>query len=321
MSTTAPAHGTVPRASPGYLHDVLFWSGERDFVTQTGAFVREGVAAGEPVLVAVPEPRSRALQRHLGRAGDEVRFVDMAALGANPACIIDAWSRFAEECGEQPSRGVGEPLWPGRREAEIAECELHEALLNVAIGAQRPLWLRCPYDADGLPGTVLERARGAHPFLASTDGGTGTSDGYAGDGLGLEGFTTPLPEPATQPVVRRIADLATLKALRDLVVHAATVAGVGRDRSIDLGLAVHELAVNTITHGDGSGRLRLWRDPAALVCEVSDDGVVLDPLAGRHHPAEEAAQGRGLWMVNQLCDLVQLRSGTQGTQVRIHTWL
>ena len=56
-------------------------------------------------------------------------------------------------------------------------------------------------------------------------------------------------------------------------------------------------------------------------CEVSDDGVVPDPLAGRHQPAEDAAQGRGLWMVNQLCDLVQLRSGSQGTQVRIHTWL
>jgi hypothetical protein len=44
-------------------------------------------------------------------------------------------------------------------------------------------------------------------------------------------------------------------------------------------------------------------------------------LAGRHQPGDEAAKGRGLWMVNQLCDLVQLRSGRQGTQVRIHTWL
>jgi len=321
MSTTAPEQRTVPRASPGYLHDVLLWSGERDFVTRTAAFVMEGVAAGEPVLVAVPEPRSRALQRHLGRAADEVRFVDMAALGANPACIIDAWSRFAEECREQPSRGVGEPLWPGRREAEIAECELHEALLNLAIGVDRPLWLRCPYDAAGLPDRVIQRACDVHPFVASTDGGTSVSKRYAGEGLGREGFTTPLPEPATQPVVRRIADGGTMKALRDLVEHAATAAGVEWDRSIDLGLAVHELAVNTITHGGGSGQLRLWSEPAALVCEVSDDGRVQDPLAGRHHPGDEAAQGRGLWMVNQLCDLVQLRSGRHGTQVRIHTWL
>lgn len=321
MTTTAPAQRTVPRASPGYLHDVLFWSGERDFVSQTAAFVQQGLAAGEPVLVAVPEPRSRALQRHLGRAAQEVRFVDMAALGANPACIIDAWSQFADECGDQPSRGIGEPLWVGRREAEVAECQLHEALLNVAIGRERPLWLRCPYDAEGLPAALLERARHSHPFVVSADGGATASDGYAGDVLGIEEFTEALPEPPTTPVVRRIGDGATLKALRDLVVHAATVTGVDAERATDLGLAVHELAVNTITHGGGSGQLRLWRARDALVCEVSDEGVVHDALAGRHQPEQDAPRGRGLWMVNQLCDLVQLRSGSRGTQVRIHTWL
>ena len=320
MSTTAPAQPTVQRASSGYLHDVLFWSGERDFLTQTAAFVMQGLVAGEPVLVAVPETRSRALQRHLGRAANHVRFVDMAALGSNPACIIDAWSQFADECGEQPSRGIGEPLWVGRREAEVAECQLHEALLNVAIGPDRPLWLRCPYDAEGLPAALLEHAMNRHPFVASADGGADVSAAYAGDVLGIEEFSEVLPEPTTTPVVRSIGDGA-LRSLRDLVVHAATVAGVDEERATDLGLGVHEMAVNTITHGGGTGRLRLWREPGALVCEVSDEGVVDDALAGRHHPEQDAPQGRGLWMVNQLCDLVQLRSGPQGTQVRIHTWL
>ena len=63
------------------------------------------------------------------------------------------------------------------------------------------------------------------------------------------------------------------------------------------------------------------RTMAEMSGEVSDEGVVDNPLAGRHQPEQEAPQGRGLWMVNQLCDLVQLRSGPQGTQVRIHTWL
>jgi len=321
MSTTAPAQRTVQRASPGYLHDVLFWSGERDFLTQTAAFVMHGVSAGEPVLVAVPEPRSRALQRHLGRAAVDVRFVDMAALGGNPACIIDAWSQFADECGERPSRGIGEPLWAGRREAEVAECQLHEALLNVAIGPDRPLWLRCPYDAQGLPDPVLEHAMRRHPYVAATDGGAAASATYAGDVLGIEEFSEALPEPTTTPVVRSVGDGAALRSLRDLVVHSAMLTGVDEERAADLGLAVHELAVNTITHGGGTGRLRLWRERGALVCEVSDEGVVDNPLAGRHQPEQEAPQGRGLWMVNQLCDLVQLRSGPQGTQVRIHTWL
>jgi hypothetical protein len=31
--------------------------------------------------------------------------------------------------------------------------------------------------------------------------------------------------------------------------------------------------------------------------------------------------GRGLWMVNQLCDLVQLRSFPDGAAVRVHMYL
>jgi hypothetical protein len=71
----------------------------------------------------------------------------------------------------------------------------------------------------------------------------------------------------------------------------------------------------------GRGTLRLWRTSEALVCEVADGGVVADPLAGRLAPGTDEPDGRGLWMVNQLCDLVQLRSSAAGTVVRVHTWL
>ena len=39
-----------------------------------------------------------------------------------------------------------------------------------------------------------------------------------------------------------------------------------------------------------------------------------DPLAGRERPAGLGDAGRGLWIVNQLCDLVQVRGGV----VRLH---
>ena len=57
------------------------------------------------------------------------------------------------------------------------------------------------------------------------------------------------------------------------------------------------------------------------MCEVSDSGVVTDPMTGRLAPDTDELDGRGLWMVNQLCDLVQLRSSSAGTTVRVHTWL
>ena len=74
-------------------------------------------------------------------------------------------------------------------------------------------------------------------------------------------------------------------------------------------------------HGGGRGVLRVWEQDGALVCEVHDDGLLADAFAGRRAPAVDAESGRGLWLVNQLSDLVQVRSGADGTSVRVHTWL
>ena len=61
-------------------------------------------------------------------------------------------------------------------------------------------------------------------------------------------------------------------------------------------------------HGGGEGTLSSGATPDAVICEVRDRGRIEDPLAGRVEPAAGAEGGRGLWMANQLCDLVQIRS-------------
>ncbi|PLW72621.1 sensor histidine kinase, partial [Streptomyces sp. DJ] len=44
-----------------------------------------------------------------------------------------------------------------------------------------------------------------------------------------------------------------------------------------------------------------------------------DPLAGRRRPSPESADGgRGLWMIHQLCDLVETRAGSGGLVLRMH---
>jgi anti-sigma regulatory factor (Ser/Thr protein kinase) len=71
-------------------------------------------------------------------------------------------------------------------------------------------------------------------------------------------------------------------------------------------------------HGGGTGTLRLWRENGSLLAEVEDRGRIDRPLVGRLRPGIAQEGGRGLWLANQLCDLVQIRSGDAGTVVRLH---
>ncbi|GAB2329980.1 hypothetical protein STREPTOSP366_51430 [Streptomyces variabilis] len=82
------------------------------------------------------------------------------------------------------------------------------------------------------------------------------------------------------------------------------------------------MATNSIRHGGGHGVLRTWSEERRLVCEFRDAGYVADPLSGRTMPTARQVGGRGLWLVHQLCDLVEIRSTPHdGTTVRLHTEL
>ena len=75
-----------------------------------------------------------------------------------------------------------------------------------------------------------------------------------------------------------------------------------------LELAASELATNSVRHGGGTGTVAMWLEPGAVVVEFSDAGHLADPLTGRLTPPLDSEGGRGLYLVNQLCDLVQVRS-------------
>jgi hypothetical protein len=64
--------------------------------------------------------------------------------------------------------------------------------------------------------------------------------------------------------------------------------------------------------------VHIWRAGPELVCQVTDTGHISDPLAWYRAPAKEEFGGKGLWLVNQVCDLVQVRSGQSGTFTRLH---
>ncbi len=109
-----------------------------------------------------------------------------------------------------------------------------------------------------------------------------------------------------------------LSEVRTLVFQHATDAGLSESRASDLVLAVNEVAANTLRHTQSDGTLNIWHDQREIVCEVHDQGTITDPLAGRRTPDLSASGGHGLWLVHQVCDVVELRSDSSGTTVRMH---
>ena len=172
------------------------------------------------------------------------------------------------------------------------------------VAARRPLscsgvsWLLMAWDAK-----TAQRASAAPDALTGPP-----SRRPAGDG--------PLPPPA--PGAMSYAYTTDLAAVRAVVYRYARQAGLTESRAIDLVLAVSEVAANTVRHAKSPGSLKIWYDTEEIVCQIQDEGTITDPLAGRRQPSLEAMGGHGLWIVNQVCDEVEMRSDETGTTIRLH---
>jgi anti-sigma regulatory factor (Ser/Thr protein kinase) len=90
----------------------------------------------------------------------------------------------------------------------------------------------------------------------------------------------------------------------------------------DLVIAVGELTANTLAHTNDPGQLTLWATSREVICQVHDTGKITDPPAGQVRPDPgDLGSGRGLWVVYQLCDLVEIRTGPASTTTRVHLQL
>ncbi len=110
-------------------------------------------------------------------------------------------------------------------------------------------------------------------------------------------------------------DLDSLVSLRSAVAAHADRLGLPAARIPELVLVAHELASNSVRHGGGLGRVRMWRDGASIFCEISDAGPGLpEPPADDYgRPSVDALGGRGLWLAFHLCDQFALTSDATGT--------
>ncbi|SDP98002.1 sensor histidine kinase [Lentzea jiangxiensis] len=312
-SHTAPATGA-------FIHPAVFYATDREYLASLVPFITDGLAAGQPVAVAVPGPRLDLLRTALGDQAGDVTLIDMQDAGRNPGRIIAAvLRRFADAHPEGHVRIIGEPIWPGRTEVEYPACAQHEALINLAF-AGRDVTIACPYDTARLSGEVIADARATHPLLWEPDGRR-TSAEYAPDVV-VDRYNLPLDdrtdggaeEFAEEFFVAVLDDVSP--ARRQAAVFARGL-GLTDDRVAEVELIVTELVTNGVLHGGGACRSRLWRESGHLVCEVRDEGRFADPLAGRRPAPLDQIGGRGLLMIHDLADLVRVHTSDQGTTLRV----
>ena len=301
-----------------FRHEAFFYSDQDEFLDGMSSFIRAGVDADEPTLVVLSAEKIEGLRTELNGYDDGVLFADMGEVGANPARIVPAWQEFVEaHAGPgRRIRGIGEPICASRSSAELVECQRHESLLNLAFNDTSGFYLMCPYDTS-LDQSVLIEAQRSHPHLAHP-GDAWASDFYRGLDEVAAPFAEPLPDPRGEPRFQ-VFQAGTLAALRHFVGHNAAQLGFPGQAAEDIVLAANEVATNSVVYGGGGGILRIWCEDDTLICEVNDGGVIHDPMAGRELPVADRIGGHGLWMANQLCDLVQVRSlSTGGSAVRLH---
>jgi hypothetical protein len=306
------------RSQQSYRHEAFLWRDASDFTASLVAFIRDGLEAGEPIMVAVTPQHVEWLRDALDGQSDQVEFFDIWELGRNPAQLIPAWQQFLDTRSERihPVRGIGEPIWPGRRPEELLESQLHEALLNISVDPEIPFWLICPYDAETLSAAVVEEAHRSHPVIVDAVSYQGSAR-YAGREHADSMFATDLPQLAGQSTttVFTAHSVSRLQSYIRLELHWA---GLHADKAARLAAATQWLALSSLHRGATEVTIQIWDRRNAWICEVTDGTTVRDVLLGRRMPSNHDHEG--LWHANQLCDLVQIRSSSTGTHVRVHAW-
>jgi anti-sigma regulatory factor (Ser/Thr protein kinase) len=303
-----------PAAADTFRHMALLYGGPKEYLLGLRAFIQAGRAGGEAILVAVPAASARWIRRELGAESAQLAFTDMTELGRNPARIIPEILGFMRKHPGRAARCVAETTWPGRSAAELHETARHEDLTNLAFREMRGTIL-CPYNTAGLASSVLADVERRHPFLLTGEQEV-PSTRYPGSAATRPGCDGLLPAPPGH--AQALGYTADLRQVRRFIGANSRHAGLEAGAAADLVLAVSELTANTLCHTCGGGTVTLWHTKHEVICQVQDSGVITDPLAGHRLPAADSPGGKGLWLVNQLCDLVQRKSTRTGTVTRLH---
>jgi anti-sigma regulatory factor (Ser/Thr protein kinase) len=304
-------------AAGGIGHATFLYRTRQELAAAFAELIVTGTAAGEAVHVASTAEGLADLREQIDGRGLRATLVDLSRLGGNPGRVLSMMRMFAHEHRGTPVRFLQQITWPGRPAEQLAEAVRNERLTRRAVAAASATVL-CAYDARQEPGLAAATER-AHPRVLG-NGRWRFSTLYDEPGFAEARADPPLSMPPASAVAFTFRDEQA--EVRQFTMTHAQRAGLPRDRVIDLVLAIGELAANTLRHTSQPGTLMLWHTDHEVIGQVSDTGQIDDPLAGTFRPGPTATTSRrGLWLVNQVADLVQIRTGSSGTVVRVHMCL
>jgi anti-sigma regulatory factor (Ser/Thr protein kinase) len=295
-----------------FRHEALLYRGHDEFVSASVSLVHDALTDERRLMFLASTAKLLDLQDALDGDGDDVVFVPTDEHGRNPCRITTLLDTFQAAGDGRPSVGVNESVLSTRSPAALREAQFAESVLNSAALQSWPLSVVCLYDSGDLEPANLAEMRRSHPVVRGEPDNPDYEPALAGTLFGAA-----LDEPPADVAVLDVGS-GSLAELRASVRAHGAREELSPDRADDLVLATNEVATNSLRHGGGRCRVAMWRDGDSVVCEVRDAGVIEDPLVGRLAPHPTAPTGRGLWLVNHLCDLVQIRSSAQaGTVVRL----
>ena len=301
---------------PRSRHRALIYDDAPQFMSNVGAFLRDGVRDRDRMLAAVTPEKAGWLREDLGDDAGAIDFADSAALyerhGPMLTAVIDYLARHSAP-SQNRVRVVAEQPPATRSPADTRAYMRYEAASNVAYGRYAASVL-CPYDARRLPADVIEDALRTHPEVYEADGPR-PSDAFADprDFIRERQRVEAAPPGAPVHELDRPEDVAIA---RRRAGEYAQAAGLPQLTCEDLTVAVSEVATNALLHGRAPRCMWIYVREDALVCHIHDSGPgPSDPLIG-YLPADIGAhEGHGLWLAHHFCDIVEIAADRSGTHV------
>lgn len=308
----------VARGHVGHFHEAGFYRSDAEFRALIVPFAEEGIAAGEPVILAHDARKSGLLRSWLSRPS-AVDFIGDKTAYVAPAQAIATYRRLFEShiaggagqirvAGELPQLGNG---------GQFEGWDRYESAVNT-VWDDFPVWGRCLYNTTTASAAVLDVVRRTHPYIVSPTGQRRASGRYQ-DPLAFEGLPyVPDPLESSPP----LAELVNRPAAEARHALAQIARGRIPDTTLeDMLIGVTEAVANAQHHGRPPATVRMWAAPDSILVTIHDTGPgPADRLAGlipATGSTSDRRLGLGLWVIHQLDVDVTLWHSDDGFTVRL----